>query len=227
MEKKGKICKNTWKGEECKLTDCKYVHIDPCEDRECLALMGGLPVWRSRNCQKWHIRPKSDKQKKPRRNGSSVKSASNGSSNAGPWKNQVQDHRNPKNNNGPKSFRSSYHHSTAPLQHAAVAGHPKKMSYSAVAQGMSGNAKAAFANKPLNRGGNQNPHQHWGQQVNQRGSTNYEEELRGCASRVEKKQVNLNLNDDLTSSNSNSILPPLHLAAVSGHLENSKYLKKI
>ena len=64
------------------------------------------------------------------------------------WKNQVQDCRNPKNNNGPTSFRSSYHHSTAPLQHAAVAGHPKVMSYSAVAKGMLGNTKAAFATNP-------------------------------------------------------------------------------
>ena len=164
LEKKGKICKNTWKGKECNLTDCNYVHKDPCEDRECLALMGGLPVWRSRNCQKWHIRPKSEKQKKSRSNGSTLKSAKNG-----PWKNQGQDRRNPRNDNGPTNFRGSNHHSTAPLQHPAIAGHPKKRSYSEVTKGSSGKEKAAFANKPLNRGGkqDQNQRQRWGQQVNQ------------------------------------------------------------
>ena len=123
---------------------------------ECLALMGGLPVWRSRNCQKWHIRPKSEKQKKSRtRNGT--------------WKNQGQDSKNPKNDNGQTSFRGSNHHSTAPLHHPAIAGHPKKRTYSAVAKGSLGKEKAAFANKPLNRGGkqNQSQHQRWGQQENQ------------------------------------------------------------
>ena len=38
--------------------------------------------------------------------------------------------------------------------------------------------------------------------------------------------LKINVNDDLTTSNSNSILPPLHLAAVCGHLVNSKYPKK-
>ena len=160
LEKKGKICKNTWKGIECNLTDCKYVHIDPCKDRECLALMGGLPVWRSRNCQKWHIRPK--KQKKSRSNGLTVKSAVKSTRNG-------QDSKNPRNSNGKTSFRGSNHLSTAPLHHPAIAGHPKKRSYSAVAKGSLGKEKAAFANKPLNRGGkqNQNQHQRWGQQENQ------------------------------------------------------------
>ena len=173
VEKKGKICKFTWKGKECPLSDCKYVHKDLCEDRECLALLGGLPVWRSRNCQRWHIRPKSDKQKRSSKNGSTtMKSTENGRSNAGPRKNQVQENRNPKNgnprnNNGPTSFRSSNHYSTAPLQFAAGAGHPKNWSYSALAkQGLVGNGKAAFANKPQIRGGN--PNQRWGQQENQR-----------------------------------------------------------
>ena len=160
LEKKGKICKNTWKGIECNLTDCKYVHKDPCKDRECLALMGGLPVWRSRNCQKWHIRPK--KQKKSRSNGLTEKSAVKSTRNG-------QDSKNPRNSNGKTSFRGSNHFSTAPLHHAAIAGHPKKRSYSAVAKGSLGKEKAAFANKPLNRGGkqNQNQHQRWGQQENQ------------------------------------------------------------
>ena len=160
LEKKGKICKNTWKGIECNLTDCKYVHKDPCKDRECLALMGGLPVWRSRNCQKWHIRPK--KQKKSRSNGLTVKSAVKSTRNG-------QDSKNPRNSNGKTSFRGSNHLSTAPLHHPAIAGHPKKRSYSAVAKGSLGKEKAAFANKPLNRGGkqNQNQHQRWGQQENQ------------------------------------------------------------
>ena len=159
LEKKGKICKNTWKGIECNLTDCKYVHKDPCKDRECLALMGGLPVWRSRNCQKWHIRPK--KQKKSRSNGLTVKSAVKSTRNG-------QDSKNPRNSNGKTSFRGSNHLSTAPLHHPAIAGHPKKRSYSAVAKGSLGKEKAAFANKPLNRGGkqNQNQHQRWGQQEN-------------------------------------------------------------
>ena len=160
LEKKGKICKNTWKGIECNLTDCKYVHKDPCKDRECLALMGGLPVWRSRNCQKWHIRPK--KQKKSRRNGLTEKSAVKSTRNG-------QDSKNPRNSNGKTSFRGSNHLSTAPLHHPAIAGHPKKRSYSAVAKGSLGKEKAAFANKPLNRGGKQNQNQHhrWGQQENQ------------------------------------------------------------
>ena len=160
LEKKGKICKNTWKGVECNLTDCTYVHKEPCEDRECLALMGGLPVWRSRNCQKWHIRPK--KQKKSRSNGLTVKSAVKSTRNG-------QDSKNPRNSNGKTSFRGSNHLSTAPLHHPAIAGHPKKRSYSAVAKGSLGKEKAAFANKPLNRGGkqNQNQHQRWGQQENQ------------------------------------------------------------
>lgn len=160
LEKKGKICKNTWKGIECNLTDCKYVHKDPCKDRECLALMGGLPIWRSRNCQKWHIRPK--KQKKSRSNGLTEKSAVKSTRNG-------QDSKNPRNSNGKTSFRGSNHLSTAPLHHPAIAGHPKKRSYSAVAMGSLGKEKAAFANKPLNRGGkqNQNQHQRWGQQENQ------------------------------------------------------------
>ena len=160
LEKKGKICKNTWKGIECNITDCKYVHKDPCKDRECLALMGGLPVWRSRNCQKWHIRPK--KQKKSRSNGLTEKSAVKSTRNG-------QDSKNPRNSNGKTSFRGSNHLSTAPLHHPAIAGHPKKRSYSAVAKGSLGKEKAAFASKPLNRGGkqNQNQHQRWGQQENQ------------------------------------------------------------
>ena len=40
------------------------------------------------------------------------------------------------------------------------------------------------------------------------GTANHEEELRGCDSRIETKKVNLK-----------SYGPPLHLAAVSGHLE--------
>ena len=168
LEAKGKICKNTWKGIDCNLTDCKYVHKDPCKDRECLALMGGLPVWRSRNCQKWHIRPKGVKQKKSRSNGLTEKSAVKSTRN-GPWKKQGQDSKNPRNSNGKTSFRGSNHLSTAPLHHPAIAGHSKKRSYSAVAMGSLGKEKAAFANKPLNRGGkqNQNQHQRWGQQVNQ------------------------------------------------------------
>ena len=168
LETKGKICKNTWKGIDCNLTDCKYVHKDPCKDRECLALMGGLPVWRSRNCQKWHIRPKGVKQKKSRSNGLTEKSAVKSTRN-GPWKNQGQDSKNPRNSNGKTSFRGSNHLSTAPLHHPAIAGHSKKRSYSAVAMGSLGKEKAAFANKPLNRGGkqNQNQHQRWGQQENQ------------------------------------------------------------
>ena len=168
LEAKGKICKNTWKGIECNLTDCNYVHKDPCKDRECLALMGGLPVWRSRNCQKWHIRPKGVKQKKSRSNGLTEKSAVKSTRN-GPLKKQGQDSKNPRNSNGKTSFRGSNHLSTAPLHHPAIAGHPKKRSYSAVAMGSLGKEKAAFANKPLNRGGkqNQNQHQRWGQQENQ------------------------------------------------------------
>ena len=168
LEAKGKICKNTWKGIDCNLTDCKYVHKDPCKDRECLALMGGLPVWRSRNCQKWHIRPKGVKQKKSRSNGLTEKSAVKSTRN-GPWKNQGQNSKNPRNSNGKTSFRGSNHLSTAPLHHPAIAGHSKKRSYSAVAMGSLGKEKAAFANKPLNRGGkqNQNQHQRWGQQENQ------------------------------------------------------------
>ena len=168
LERKGKICKNTWKGIDCNLTDCKYVHKDPCKDRECLALMGGLPVWRSRNCQKWHIRPKGVKQKKSRSNGLTEKSAVKSTRN-GPWKKQGQDSKNPRNSNGKTSFRGSNHLSTAPLHHPAIAGHSKKRSYSAVAMGSLGKEKAAFANKPLNRGGkqNQNQHQRWGQQENQ------------------------------------------------------------
>ena len=168
LEAKGKICKNTWKGIDCNLTDCKYVHKDPCKDRECLALMGGLPVWRSRNCQKWHIRPKGVKQKKSRSNGLTEKSAVKSTRN-GPWKKQGQDSKNPRNSNGKTSFRGSNHLSTAPLHHPAIAGHSKKRSYSAVAMGSLGKEKAAFANKPLNRGGkqNQNQHQRWGQQENQ------------------------------------------------------------
>ena len=168
LETKGKICKNTWKGIDCNLTDCKYVHKDPCKDRECLALMGGLPVWRSRNCQKWHIRPKGVKQKKSRSNGLTEKSAVKSTRN-GPWKKQGQDSKNPRNSNGKTSFRGSNHLSTAPLHHPAIAGHSKKRSYSAVAMGSLGKEKAAFANKPLNRGGkqNQNQHQRWGQQENQ------------------------------------------------------------
>ena len=168
LEAKGKICKNTWKGIDCNLTDCKYVHKDLCKDRECLALMGGLPVWRSRNCQKWHIRPKGVKQKKSRSNGLTEKSAVKSTRN-GPWKKQGQDSKNPRNSNGKTSFRGSNHLSTAPLHHPAIAGHSKKRSYSAVAMGSLGKEKAAFANKPLNRGGkqNQNQHQRWGQQENQ------------------------------------------------------------
>ena len=168
LETKGKICKNTWKGIDCNLTDCKYVHKDPCKDRECLALMGGLPVWRSRNCQKWHIRPKGVKQKKSRSNGLTEKSAVKSTRNS-PWKKQGQDSKNPRNSNGKTSFRGSNHLSTAPLHHPAIAGHSKKRSYSAVAMGSLGKEKAAFANKPLNRGGkqNQNQHQRWGQQKNQ------------------------------------------------------------
>ena len=54
--KTGKICKSTWKGQKCNITNCTYVHIDPCSDRECMALDGGLPLYKSRNCQKWHVR---------------------------------------------------------------------------------------------------------------------------------------------------------------------------
>ena len=165
--KRGKICKNTWKGNECKLQDCAFVHIDLCKDRECLALIGGLPIWRSRNCPLWHVRPKSDKPKQSKGNSTAPpKTTRNGSSNAGPWKKQVLDRRNPKKHDGP-----------APLHHAAVVGHPKAMSYSAVAKGMAGNAKAAFANKPPNRGGNQNQNQRWGQKWNQRGNQNMVQKL--------------------------------------------------
>ena len=178
--KKGKICKHTWKGNECKIQDCAFVHIDPCKDRECLALIGGLPIWRSRNCPLWHVRPKSDKPKTPKGNSTSLpKTARNGSSNAGPLKKQVLDRRNPKNYNGPTSLRSSYHRSPAPLHRAANVGHPKAMSHSTVAKGMAGNAKAAFANKPLNRGGsqNQNQNQRWGQKWNQHGNQNMVQQL--------------------------------------------------
>ena len=176
--KGGKICKNTWKGNECKLQDCAFVHIDPCKDRECLALIGGLPIWRSRNCPLWHVRPKSDKPKQSKGNSTALpKTFRNGSSNAGPWKKQVLDRRNPINYNGPTSFRNNYHHSPAPLHHAAVVGHPKAMSYCEVANGMAGNAKAAFANKPLYRGGNQNQNQRWGQEWNQHGNQNMVQQL--------------------------------------------------
>ena len=70
--KTGKICKFTWKGEKCNINQCTFVHIDPCKDRECMALDGGLPLYKSRNCQKWHVRPKNSKKpKNPVVNGTS------------------------------------------------------------------------------------------------------------------------------------------------------------
>ena len=57
--KTGKICKHTWLGTKCSIQDCTKVHIDPCPDRECQVLDGGLPLYKTRNCQLWHVRPKS------------------------------------------------------------------------------------------------------------------------------------------------------------------------
>ena len=62
-QKSNKICKSTWRGTKCQIKNCNHVHIAPCNDRECLALDVGLPLYKTRNCQFWHVRPKSNKSK--------------------------------------------------------------------------------------------------------------------------------------------------------------------
>ena len=47
---KPKICKSTWHGTKCLVKNCANVHIAPCQDRECLALDGGLPLYKTRDC---------------------------------------------------------------------------------------------------------------------------------------------------------------------------------
>ena len=59
----GKICKHTWKGTKCQIQDSIKVHIDPCQDRECRALDDGLPLYKTRNCQLWHVKPRGPKVK--------------------------------------------------------------------------------------------------------------------------------------------------------------------
>ena len=54
----GKICKHTWRGTKCQISDCQKIHIDPCQDRECRALDDGLPLYKSRNCPLWHVKSK-------------------------------------------------------------------------------------------------------------------------------------------------------------------------
>ena len=56
--KTNKICKSTWKGTKCQVKICSNIHIAPCQDRECQALDGGLPLYKTRNCQLWQVRPK-------------------------------------------------------------------------------------------------------------------------------------------------------------------------
>ena len=55
---KGKICKHTWRGTTCDIPNCQNIHIDPCQDRECRALDDSLPLYKSRNCQIWHVKTK-------------------------------------------------------------------------------------------------------------------------------------------------------------------------
>ena len=67
-DKDGKLCKSTWLGTQCQLSDCDKVHIKPCQDRECRALYDGLPLYKSHKCQFWHVQTKSTK-KKPNEQG--------------------------------------------------------------------------------------------------------------------------------------------------------------
>jgi hypothetical protein len=62
-DKVTKICKSTWSGTECQISECAKVHIKPCLDRECYAQYDGLPLWKRRKCQLWHVRTKSKKKK--------------------------------------------------------------------------------------------------------------------------------------------------------------------
>ena len=62
-QKAGKICKSTWLGVKCQIKDCVQVHIEPCPDQECQAQDGGLPLYKARNCQLWHVRSKTKKKK--------------------------------------------------------------------------------------------------------------------------------------------------------------------
>ena len=62
-ERVGKLCKSTWLGTECQISDCSKVQIKPCHNRECRALYDGLPLYIHRKCQFWHVRPKTKKLK--------------------------------------------------------------------------------------------------------------------------------------------------------------------
>lgn len=185
-----KICKSTWRGTKCLVTNCTNVHIAPCQDRECQALDGGLPLYKTRNCQLWHVRQKTKpKSKKPN---SSQKNPSV-SPHSSAWNHpsqikrqhlQCQNHKrfdNPKGKSKPHSSNNvkngnNQNKTFRPPSFVNV-NHPQTFSYSSVVKGQKshvspmahvsnpGNEVAAAAHQPLNRGGV--PNQTWGQQLDQ------------------------------------------------------------
>ena len=188
----GKLCKSTWKGTECQISDCSEVHIKPCHDRECYAQYDGLPLWKRRKCQLWHVRTESKKKKSnenstaPRSKGngasSFLKAAKNGHSNSHQLFRRNGRAAFPNDSkNGQSTFHSKRYgsnpntngHSSKNFRSAAENGHSNNGCWNnpdrrstfrdVVANGCSGNGKAVTTYTPLIRGG---VNQNWGQMKN-------------------------------------------------------------
>ena len=189
----GKICKSTWQGLKCKIENCTNVHIDPCTDHECLALDGRLPLYKTRNCHKWHDRPKPrNKPRTPRTSGNGTSQSTlrkparkwNGKfhqeQRKAPMWQYVKPHGQSKKpakqwtpplKTSPKNLPlipspESY----AKVASKGLSGHPpappmpQNLWLQSSNLDISGSAQAATANVPLNRGGDSYP---WGQNPNQ------------------------------------------------------------
>ena len=163
-KKTGKICKSTWLGIECQIISCVNVHIKPCSDRECLALDGGLPLYKARNCPLWHVRPKL----KPKKH----KIGKN--PNPGWPRNDQNQKLRQRHRDAPQTQRNTQGERPS----LATGFHPKR-SYRDIVRGhtgqsgpspwiepsVQGNALAAAVTQPPIRRGNSNPM--WGQNSNQ------------------------------------------------------------
>ena len=131
-EVKKKICKNTWLGTECQIADCDKVHIKACPDRECYANYDGLPLWKRRKCQLWHVRTKSN-DKNAAKNGKSTTHQSKGNGSSTFQNEAVNGHQSSRRNgtagfpNAAKNGQSTTHYSrgngSTTFRNEAVNGH--------------------------------------------------------------------------------------------------------
>ena len=93
VSKKAPVCRYTWLGQECQISDCQRSHPSLCEDPKCLELDQDLPRWKAIGCVKWHGRSKKDKQmQKQKRESEKKKIASKQSQQQKSYKNKHLSH---------------------------------------------------------------------------------------------------------------------------------------